>query len=218
MQVTVQIAGPFFTPYLLGELKFSYLEFMLLTSAAFAGKMWAMPMWGNLAKSTGAQRLLRIGGISIIPLAGLWMISSNFWFLLCLQVLSGVAWSAYELAMLLLFFESIPRHERTSLLTVYNAGNSIAMVLGSLMGAAVLNGLGVGSDVAPMFPGQSPYLILFGLSTVLRVLTLPFLFRIPDLRFPVVVPSLRWLSIRPADAAADPPVLPSIPNGHAGKL
>ncbi len=214
VQVTIQMAGPFFTPYLLSELGVTYLQFMLLIGAGFAGKMWAVPIWGNVAKSIGAQRLLRIGGLAIIPLSAMWMISTQFWYLFVLQILAGIAWSAYELAMLLMFFETIPRHERISLLTVYNVGNAVALVSGSLLGAAMLRGLGVGLDSVPQVSGWSPYLLLFGCSTMMRLATLPFLFRVPDVRFHVVTPSLRVLAVRPAEVATDPPVLSSMPNGE----
>ena len=41
--------------------------------------------------------------------------------------LAGAAWGAYELALVLLFFETIPEAERTSLLTLYNVANSAAL-------------------------------------------------------------------------------------------
>ena len=41
------------------------------------------------------------------------------------QLLSGIVWAAYELAMMLMFFEAIPRQDRTSVLTFYNWGNAI---------------------------------------------------------------------------------------------
>ena len=65
--------------------------------------------------------------------------------------------------MFLLFFDAIPRHERTSVLTTFNLGNSLATAVGSLLGGLIL-----------AWGGKSPgtYLLLFGLSSVARGFTL----------------------------------------------
>jgi hypothetical protein len=83
-QVAVHCSAPFFTPYLLSERKFSYLDFMLLIGAGFGGKMLAMPLWGQFAHACGARALLRIGGLLIVPLAALWTVSANWSYLFVL--------------------------------------------------------------------------------------------------------------------------------------
>ena len=170
MQVGVFIAGPFFVPYMLKELDFEYHHYALLIGASFVAKFVSLRWWGRLAHRTGAHRLLWIGSLGLVPLAGGWAISSNYTWLLILQLVAGAAWGAYELALVLLFFETIPESERTSLLTLYNVANSIALALGSLIGAVILNGLGISA---------TSYLWVFGASTFFRGLTLFLLRRIP---------------------------------------
>lgn len=170
MQVGVYIAGPFFVPYMLKELDFQYHHYAILIGASFVAKFISLRWWGRLAHRTGAQRLLWIGSIGLVPLAGGWVVSSNYLWLLALQLVAGAAWGAYELALVLLFFETIHESERTSLLTLYNVANSIALAVGSLVGAVILNGLGI-SVVS--------YLWVFAASTFFRGLTLLLLRRIP---------------------------------------
>ena len=55
------------------------------------------------------------------------------------SVAGTVVWGCYELAMLLQFFRQIPVERRIAVLTIYNVGNSAAMVLGTLLGALILN-------------------------------------------------------------------------------
>jgi MFS family permease len=86
------------------------------------------------------------------------------------QIFSGVVWGAYELAMFLLFVDAIPRERRTRLLTLYNLGNSLAMVGGGLAGAALLKLFG---------DSAASYLTLFALSSVARLGTLALLVRVP---------------------------------------
>jgi hypothetical protein len=72
--------------------------------------------------------------------------------------------------LVLLFLETIPETERTSLLTLYNVANSLALAVGSLIGAAILNGIGI---------SVTAYLWVFAASTAGRVLTLIPLRRVP---------------------------------------
>lgn len=138
MQSGVFVAGPFFNPYILKVLKFSYAEYAALLGASFVAKFLLLPFWGKLAHKVGAQRLLWAGALGMIPLAGGWNVSSNYTWLLILQLFAGAAWGAYELALVLLFFETIPERERTNILTLYNLANSGAILFGSAIGAVIL--------------------------------------------------------------------------------
>lgn len=203
MQVGVFIAGPFFVPYMLKELKFEYHTYALLIGASYLAKFVTLPWWGRLAHVTGAHRLLWIGAIGLIPLAGGWSISSNYFWLLALQMFAGAAWGAYELALVLLFFETIPESERTSLLTLYNVANSVALAVGSLIGAVILNGLGVSAN---------SYLWVFAASTFFRGLTLLLLRRIPMTTVESAQVPIRPLSVRTSGESFDAPFLPGLPD------
>lgn len=175
VQVAVYIAGPLFTPFMLKTLQFSYFEYMVLVALGFLGKVIALSAWGRVAQRLGARRLLWIGGMGIVPVAGLWVVSTSYPFLAALQLVSGVLWAAYELAMCLLFLDSIPRRERTSLLTLYNLGNSLAIVVGGMIGVSLLQ-----------WGGKSfaAYLSIFAISSVARAAALVFLTRVPCTREP----------------------------------
>ena len=169
VQAAAQIAGPYFTPFMLGPMRLSYATYAILIGVAFMAKALAMPAMGRVAMRFGTHRLLWLGGLGIVPIAGLWVLSRSFWFLFGVQVLSGITWAAYELAMLLLFFEIIPPRERTSVLTSFNLANSIATAAGSLLGGGLL---------ALLAKQPEAYLLLFALSSSARVLTLLALWRI----------------------------------------
>jgi MFS family permease len=144
MQVFIQVSGPYFAPYMLKVLKLSYAEFVVLLSVAFLFRIGALAMWSRVAKQFGAATLMWIGAVTLIPLSALWAVSQNLVWLGCVQAFSGFAWAAYELGFFLLFFETLPPAKRTQMLTYYNLGNSLAMLAGALIGAAVLNWLQFG--------------------------------------------------------------------------
>jgi MFS family permease len=198
VQCAAQIAGPYFTPYMLKQVHFSYAEYVILIGVSFAAKVIALPALGRFAQRVGARRLLWLGGIGIIPVSGMWLASSAFGYLLFVQVLAGLAWAAYELAMFLLFFESIPEFERTSVLTTYNLGHALATVVGSLIGGLML---------AVMGKSPGTYLAIFCLSSVARLATLALLARVPEVDAQPVLLGRRILGIRPALGSLDRPIL-----------
>jgi len=197
-----QSAAPFFTPYMLGELRLSYLEYMTLLGTAFVAKIVTLPALGTFARRFGAQRLLWLGGVGIVPLSALWLASDSFAYLFGLQLVAGCAWGAYELATFLLIFETIPEEERTSVLTLYNLANASMIVSGSLLGGALLNGLG---------QDHGAYAAVFAASAAGRALTLLLLTRVAPVRFGIVPLAIRTLALRPSAGSTDVPVLPSIP-------
>jgi MFS family permease len=151
---------------MLGQLKISYLDYVALLATSFIAKIVMLPACGRFASRFGVRRLLWIGGIGIVPVSGLWLYAHAFWQLLLIQFIAGAVWSAYELAMFLAFFEAAPRDERTSILTIFNLANAVALVIGALIGGGLLKLLGASREA---------YLVLFAVSSFARAGTLLFL-------------------------------------------
>jgi MFS family permease len=173
LQVGVQVAAPYFTPYWLGGslLHLSYLSYMSLIATAFVSKIVALPWLGQLAARHGARRLLRWAGAIVVPLPALWTLSTHYPVLVGIQLASGVAWGAHELATFLLFFDAIRPEDRTRVLTGYNLVNALALVTGTSFGALVLRHLGTSFD---------GYFTLFVISACARAASLPLLLWIPE--------------------------------------
>lgn len=198
----VHVSGPFFAPYMLSSLGFDYLVFAGLLCVSFIGRVMAMPMIGRFAKRHGAGALLWIGGLGIIPMSALWVLSPSPWFLVIVQLASGVMWACYEMATMLLLLESIPANERTSVLTTQTALNAAMMVLGAAAGALLFNLMG---------EGASAYHALFLASTAMRLGTIILLARVHVPKLVRVRPMIfRTMGLRPQFGGIDRPVLPSI--------
>ncbi len=195
VQAATQIAGPYFTSFMLGPMRLSYASYVTLIGVALAAKAFSLPALGRFAGHFGARKLLWLGGLGIVPVSGLWVVSHDFTFLLFVQVLAGVTWAAYELAMLLLFFESIRPEERTSVLTTFNFANSVATAAGSLLGGALL---AYGGKT------EQAYLLLFALSSAARLVTLIGLARVPDFSRAAHDPSIHALPIQPTAPSVRP--------------
>jgi MFS family permease len=170
MQAATQLAVPFLTPYMLRELHFQYIEYVYLLAAAYLARVIMSPLFGKWAHRWGAKRLLWVGGISLAPAGLLWMPlpreEYRLVYLIVVQFATGTAFAAYELATLLMLFETLPNHERAGILTTYNCLNALATVGGSVLGGALLRLAG---------EQRMAYLLVFGASSLARVLTLPLL-------------------------------------------
>ncbi len=199
-QLSVWIAAPYFAPYMLGPLGFSYLEFTVLTTSAFGARVVALPWIGRIAQRVGTKPVLAVATLGIIPLPVLWLISDSFWWLFSIQLLSGVAWAAFELGSLLSFFERIPVHGQTSVLTLYNLANASAIVFGSLIGATLL---------AIFDRPVTGFIVVLSVSSAARLLNLPLLHNIRSVANPEPIPALRTVSARPSSGGLQRPVLAS---------
>lgn len=197
----VAVCGPFFAPFMLGRLEFTYTEFMTLIAINFLAKSLCLPTIGSLAKRFGPHRLLKIGAFGIVPLAALWLVSQNYWWLLAVNALSGVLWACYELSTFLLLFESIPAGRRVGLLARFNLFNAAALAAGAAIGAAILTLLE---------QTTTAYLALFALSTGLRMLAAPLCLRVATRPIRVQTLPLRPLSVGPGASSRDTPIIAAL--------
>ncbi len=102
LTASVAIAAPFFNPYMLKHLHFTYTQYMTLIGAAFLARVAALPGLGAIAGKVGAMRILRACGAGITVIPALWLFSHDFYYLLALQAITGVVWGGYEYSSFLL--------------------------------------------------------------------------------------------------------------------
>ncbi len=164
-----QMAAPYFTPYMLRELGFSYHAFMLVFGTSFLAKALLLPTIGRLASRVGPLRLIWLSSLAIVPLALLWLPSSNVAYLCGVQVLAGACWAAYELAVMLIFFQEVEADERTGVVTIYNLGVAVATVAGAATGGLILRSLG---------ETWQAYATVFAVSCLARLAVTPILRRV----------------------------------------
>jgi MFS family permease len=169
MAFAAQFSAPYFTPYMLDDRRFSYFSYMLVIGVGLLSKSAAMPACGRLVARVGSVRLLQLGGVAIIPLSALWLVSAQVGYLIGVQVVAGACWAGYELAAALLFFDAVQHRQRTGVVTIHNLGLSIATLSGAAAGGVTLRWLG---------ENQTAYFTLFAVSGLLRLLTLPLLRRV----------------------------------------
>jgi hypothetical protein len=203
MSVAAHMAQPFFNPFMLKKLGLSSEPEMysLMLAAPLLGRAMALRWWGELAEERGARLLLVIGGVGLIPFSVNWLISENFAFLFITQLASGAVWAAYELGLFLMLLETTKEDERTSVVSQYQFVNSLAMAVGNGIGALVL---------WKMDASWAGYGVVFGMSLVARLLTVPLLMRTRAGSAHAPHMELETLAVRPSGGSVDAPVVASI--------
>jgi MFS family permease len=197
------VAAPFFVPYMLGPIGLDYTEFTIVTATVFVARIAVAPVLGRVAHRVGIPRILLLGALAVTPLPALWLVSHALPWLLAVQVLSGLAWGAYEYATLLTFFERIDARARTSVLSLYNAANASAMVAGNVVGALAFGGFAT---------SVGDYALVLVLSTALRLAAVPFLRHAPLAPPPDEGFTQVPLAVRPGAEGEQQPVLATVPE------
>ena len=200
--ITVHFSAPYFNPYMLGKLKFNYIQYMAVTAIAYFGRIFAFRILQTRAKSRHINKLLIFSTVGIATTPLLWAFTQNYWMILLFEFLSGCYWAGFELSTILLYYQKIDDKERTSIITYITFFNTAGMLIGSSLGAVFMKFLPATFD---------QYLVLFAASTFLRVLVLVFA---PHVNFkgqiPKLIASRRILGVLPPFANLGRPFLGKI--------
>jgi MFS family permease len=138
MNFAVYIAGPFFTAYMLNDLKMDYMTFTIVTAASIIAKYAAMPYWGRLADKYGTRKLLVMSSF-LMPLCPLlWIFSTNILYLIIIEIYGGIAWAAFEISSFDFIFDATTPQKRATCVSYFNVLNGIFIFIGGLTGALIV--------------------------------------------------------------------------------
>ncbi len=162
INLTVQIAGPFFTVYMLKDLHFSYLTFTMINASASTFSLITMSLWGKVSDKYGNREMLKIGSIIIPFVPFLWLFSSSpIYLILVPQLLSGVGWAAFNLAAGNFIYDIVTPQRRGICVAYYSVLNGIGIFAGAMIGGLLANYLTI--------PFMNKLLFIFVISGVLRL-------------------------------------------------
>jgi MFS family permease len=174
LYLAVFFSGPFFVPYMLKGLGFSYLQFMIATSLVVLVKFVTLTLWGELADRYGNKKILVLSSLAITIVPLLWIVSPSFWWICLIQALGGLAWSGFDISALNFAYDVLPSEKvtrHTSYLIFYRG---LAIFAGGLIGGVLIHRF---SLFGSRYHGN------FFLSGVLRILiAVPFLFFLKEER------------------------------------
>jgi MFS family permease len=181
MQFSVATASPFFAVYMLRDLEFSYAQFMANTGISVLAQFLTLTQWGRISDAFGNRRILSVTGFMLPLMPLLWLVSPNFWYLLLVQILSGLSWAGFTLGASNFLYDLVARENRSTYLAVHNVLASMGIFCGALLGGYLGLVLPESIDIAGVtLAWLSPLLGVFAISAVLRTIVLVVL--LPKIR------------------------------------
>ena len=184
MQVAVAIASPFFALYMLRDLGFSYVAFMFNTAASVCVQFLTLARWGRLSDLFGNRLILVTTGAIIPFLPALWLLSTNYFYLLGVQMLSGLVWAGFTLSATNSVFDLTVREKRATLMAAHNVLAAGGVFIGAVLGGFLGSRLPTSVDLfGTTFSWLTPLYGVFLLSTLARLAVVAaFLPRLKELR------------------------------------
>ncbi|MDA1075568.1 MAG: MFS transporter [Proteobacteria bacterium] len=135
MQFAVAISGPYFTLYMLRDLGLSYFEFMTLTVASVVIQFLTLNRWGRLSDLFGNRLILITTGTIITLIPSMWLFSTNYFWLLTVQAISGLCWAGFTLSTTAFVYDLTPAEHRVGLFATHSILAAVGVFLGASLGA-----------------------------------------------------------------------------------
>jgi len=131
------IAAPFFSVYMLRDLHFSYLTYMLVHMGAVIAGLVSFPIWGRHADLVGNARVLKTTSLFIPLIPFLWIVSHNIYYLFCVEVFAGFVWGGFNLCTLNFIYDAVSPGKRVRCLSYFSFINGLAIFLGAGLGGVL---------------------------------------------------------------------------------
>lgn len=178
LNFSVNLAAPFFTVFMLRDLKFGYFTYTVVMIPVVLTSLLLIDRWGRLADRIGNYRIVKFCSFFIASLPLFWIIYRHPAYLIFVQILGGFAWSGFNLCAVNFVFDSVSGPKRTRCLSYLNVINGFGISLGAI----------IGGYLAGHMPELLGYklLSLFLFSSVMRFLIIfTFTPKIKEIRKPV---------------------------------
>ncbi|MBP9837935.1 MAG: MFS transporter [Proteobacteria bacterium] len=165
-------SAPYFTVYMLRDLKMPYMEYTFAIATPTVVQVFALQIWGMLVDRFGSKKILTLCsfGVGINPL--LWLFSSNIGFIIFVQIFSGLVWSGFNLGVSTFLFDAVTPPKRARCAAYQSLVQGSFVLLGSLLGGYTSQHLPLEYNFYLFtWTPISPLLIIFAISGIIRLMT-----------------------------------------------
>jgi hypothetical protein len=161
LNLAANFSAPFFAIYMLADLKFSYLQYCSITLISVLATVLTMRTWGGVSDRLGSVLPMRLAVTIITFLPAGWLFWGNFWYLLSLNALAGIAWGGHALTTFNYTIGSLPADKRLVYISYLNVISAVFTFTGSALGGLI----------GPMLPSITAHQLhsIFLFSVMLRV-------------------------------------------------
>ncbi|MCX8179241.1 MAG: MFS transporter [Candidatus Aenigmarchaeota archaeon] len=164
--ISYRIAAPYFSLYIFRYLEFDYMKYTIITASSALATILSMPIWGRYVDEYGNKKVMTVTAFCIPFIPLLWMLSSNFLYLILVELFSGFVWAGFNLSSFNFIFFSTSSEKRSLVQSYYNVLLGISLFVGSIIGGLLI-------EKAKMF--EIPVFNVFIISAIFRFLSVIFL-------------------------------------------
>ncbi|MCB1700532.1 MAG: MFS transporter [Pseudomonadales bacterium] len=171
MQGAVGISGPFFSVYMLNDLGYSYWQFTCNIGISILTQFFTLSTWGYICDRWG-NRLVMVTSCCMLPvLPALWLFSDDYYYLLGVQVVSGLAWGGFTLSTSNYLYDLRPtRADFASYAAVQSALSAVGVFFGALLGGYLASALPALMALLPeAWRLEHSVVLIFATSSLFRV-------------------------------------------------
>ncbi len=141
---SVYLAAPFFTVYMISEIKVGYYWFAIISAASLLAAILPYRYWGRLADRYGDRAVMAICSAlaSLVPL--IFVFSRNIPMLVLANIFSSFAWAGLDQMIFNFLLDSSPPLKRPLFIANYQFFDGLAVAAGSAAGGALVYFFGSG--------------------------------------------------------------------------
>jgi len=173
---SISISSPLVAVYLLRNLNFSYLIYMLIIISGTFFSLIFLELWGKIADKYGNYRVMILTTliIPIVPL--LWILSpSPIYLIFVPSMVSGIVWAGFILASGNFIYDNVRPQKRGLVISYFNMFIGKGIFLGAGLGALLIKVLTI-EIIEPLFA-------IFIIGSIVRMLVVyVFLPKVKEIR------------------------------------
>ncbi|MBI4448555.1 MFS transporter [Candidatus Woesearchaeota archaeon] len=169
------IVSPFFTVYMLKNLGISYTYFVAMMAISTLAKIISHRKFGIIADRFGDKALMIIvtSAVALVPVMFYFVTPDTLWFLAPVHIFSGIAWAGFDIAMLNLMIDFSDGKKAPVRIAEAQMVSALAIIIAPIIGGFL-------ADHIIWVVSGIPFLFLLG--SMLRIVSLMFLVRLPEPR------------------------------------
>ncbi len=172
IHLAANFSAPFFTLYMLNEMKLSYIRYTCLSQMPTLITLLSMPLWGRICDRIGYVRPMRLQVTVVLGLPLVWIITDHYGILMFVQVLAGLTWGGLTLTCFNYSINTLSHQNRLSGLSYLNFFSAVFIFIGTALGGWI----------GPMLPSftHSQLHSIFLFSTLLRIVPVILFQMLPE--------------------------------------
>lgn len=172
MNASAHFAGALFVPYWKETLGFGYSQVMFLLTAILVVQIPSFVFWGRVSDRYGNKKVFLTASMGIATLPALWLVSTQLWWGVLLQLWSGFFWSGFNQSVGNFILDAVTPAKRARCTAYLNLVMNCGVLVGGVAGALAIRVAPTNLGIAVM---PYPFWTILIVSFLLRMGT-AFLF------------------------------------------